>query len=232
MHQGSWLAGAITCLLFLRAVEVAKHMFNEDSDLLHEIAMPEKIDLRQEITEEDSAKALTMRRFLRENDCTDVYLDLGTNVGVQPRKLYQPECYPRALSLPHFERVFGPISESRRRRVCTLGFEPNPGHAAYLGKLQNFLQSLGFPVMFFTNTAVTGRDMTNVTFFFDAAKKDSNEVGASLIQGSTSGRNETVTDTMSLHTIMTELKTYGKINTLLMKFDMEGSEYEALPGKA
>ena len=40
--------------------------------------------------------------------CQHVYLDMGTNTGVQIRKLYQPELYPDAPIHPVFERYFGP----------------------------------------------------------------------------------------------------------------------------
>jgi hypothetical protein len=215
-------------------MEVGKHMLTNTGSL-HDIEVPKPAKIlatkKAEPVPEASASVLGMRKFLRDNDCKDVYLDLGTNVGVQPRKLYQPECYPRALSLPHFERVFGRITEKRRRRVCTFGFEPNPAHAAYLDKLQNFLRALGHPVMFITRTAVTGKDMANATFYFDPDKSETHQVGASLIQASTSGKNVTKTHTMSLHSIMAEIKAYSNVNTLLMKVDMEGSEYEALPGE-
>ena len=39
--------------------------------------------------------------------CYHVYLDVGSNVGVQVRKLFQPEDYPRAKVLPVFEDFFG-----------------------------------------------------------------------------------------------------------------------------
>ncbi len=114
--------------------------------------------------------------------------------------------------------------------VCTFGFEPNPGHAPWLHRLQTFLRAHDFPVMFFTTTAVTGKDQQNVTFFFDSKEQESNEVGASLVKGATSGEDETVTTAVSLHSVMAEIKAYGNVDTLLIKVDMEGSEYEALPG--
>ena len=59
------------------------------------------------------------------DDCYHVYLDMGTNTGVQVvclqltdlkvyqyfeqiRKLYQPHLFPQAKVLPVFDRFFGP----------------------------------------------------------------------------------------------------------------------------
>ena len=39
--------------------------------------------------------------------CRHVYLDVGSNIGVQVRKLYQPELYPGAGILPVFKEAFG-----------------------------------------------------------------------------------------------------------------------------
>ncbi len=39
--------------------------------------------------------------------CYHVYLDVGSNVGVQVRKLYEPELYPQAAVKPVFDEAFG-----------------------------------------------------------------------------------------------------------------------------
>ena len=43
--------------------------------------------------------------------CYHVYLDMGTNVGIQIRKLYQPHLFPKAGVLPLFDKYFGPYSQ-------------------------------------------------------------------------------------------------------------------------
>ena len=42
--------------------------------------------------------------------CEFVYLDMGTNTGVQIRKLYESSLFPGAGVLPIFERYFGPAA--------------------------------------------------------------------------------------------------------------------------
>ena len=45
------------------------------------------------------------------DNCYHVYLDVGTNLGIQIRKLFEPEKYPEAKVLPFFESTFGTITE-------------------------------------------------------------------------------------------------------------------------
>ena len=63
--------------------------------------------------------------------CFHVYLDVGSNVGVQVRKLFEPSFYPGAPFVNVFDKEFGPV-EARRKSVCAVGFEPNPHHTKRL----------------------------------------------------------------------------------------------------
>ena len=81
--------------------------------------------------------------FDRHN-CTAAYLDVGTNTGVQLRKLFEPHKYPGAPVLNIFETVFGGAS---RCNVCAIGVEPNPRHAERLRTLQARLMAAGAPVL-------------------------------------------------------------------------------------
>ena len=69
---------------------------------------------------------------------------MGTNIGVQIRKLFEPHKYPNASVLPVFEQLFGPAP---RCGVCAIGIEPNPRHAARLHRLQRDLRAQGAPVL-------------------------------------------------------------------------------------
>ena len=68
--------------------------------------------------------------------CRYVYLDVGSNIGIQIRKLFEPAKYPEASVHKIFDEYFGNLSHRNRAGVCAVGFEPNPNHAKYLqGKL-------------------------------------------------------------------------------------------------
>ena len=42
---------------------------------------------------------LAIDRLFAEHRCTHAYLDVGTNIGVQLRKLFEPSKYPKSLVL-------------------------------------------------------------------------------------------------------------------------------------
>ena len=83
--------------------------------------------------------------LIRTFRCQHWYIDIGTNRGVQIRKLFEPARYPNATVLPLYHKLFGPRPECAR--VCVLGFEPNPHHHNSLFRLQNRLRSLGAGVL-------------------------------------------------------------------------------------
>ena len=39
--------------------------------------------------------------------CQHVFLDVGSNIGIQIRKLYEPQLFPGAFILPVFNSLFG-----------------------------------------------------------------------------------------------------------------------------
>jgi hypothetical protein len=76
-----------------------------------------------------------------------IYLDVGTNVGVQLRKLYDPQQFPAAAVLPILDRTFG----SQRLGVCAIGVEANPHHTQYLEQLNCFFKSKGYQAVVLTS---------------------------------------------------------------------------------
>ena len=92
----------------------------------------------------DMKKEPTLHADLRAVDelfanfkCKHVYLDLGTAIGVQIRKLYQPQLYPKATALEAFDEDFGtgprcnshPLASPRTpRRTRPLSGPASPLH--------------------------------------------------------------------------------------------------------
>ena len=64
--------------------------------------------------------------------CRYVYLDVGTNVGIQIRKLFEPDLYPNASIHRVFNRYFGDLKQRTTGGICVVGFEPNPSHTSIL----------------------------------------------------------------------------------------------------
>jgi len=86
--------------------------------------------------------------------CLHVYIDLGTNRGVQIRKLYEPHLFPLAPIHPLFNRYFGHAGERIASDICSVGFEPNPKHEEHLKSMAEAYAACGIKVLMFTNTGV------------------------------------------------------------------------------
>jgi len=83
--------------------------------------------------------------------CRHVFLDLGGNLGIQARKLFEPDKYPKRKKhirpcysiIDEFDNYFGD-KHIRRKDVCVIGFEPNPSHFARLRELAERYTLLGY----------------------------------------------------------------------------------------
>ena len=91
--------------------------------------------------------------------CANVYLDFGSNIGIQVRKLFEPELFSGAPVLPFFDKHLG-AADDRRRETCAIGFEINPALTARLQELQAAYVAQGWRTHFFTETGIGFNDTT------------------------------------------------------------------------
>ena len=177
-----------------------------------------------------------IRRLLYRYKCEHFYVDMGTNVGVQIRKLYQAEKYPGASALPVFDQYFG---TGRRCNVCSIGFEPNPSHRKHLYALQKRFNNAGIGVLIFFGAANT---YTGILEFGTKNKKiDKNQDwGGSVVQASNSKlrqsyfRSVRSIDVARIIRILdSHLRSRGSSSRgsgkIVMKSDIEGSEFTVFP---
>ncbi|RYG65791.1 hypothetical protein EON64_11190 [archaeon] len=173
--------------------------------------------------------------FIKHNLCKHIYLDMGTNIGMQFRKLYEPHLFPRARSLPYYSSTFG---DGSRRDVCSLGFEPNSLHAERLSILQASYQKANYPTVIFTNAAVMNYDGHVVFYRAPQQKRLYHESGASTIawEGTAREVNETAVavDIDLLVKAIVHLWHASSAfvegqSLLIAKLDIEGGEYSVLP---
>ena len=87
--------------------------------------------------------------------CSGFYIDLGTNIGVQVRKLFEPGRYPGAAIAAKFDKLFG----ARRGQVCAIGFEPNPLHWQRLRRLETEMMSVGKTFRYVSAAAGVGQGL-------------------------------------------------------------------------
>ena len=100
--------------------------------------------------------------------CEKIFLDLGANIGVTIKKLFEPEKYPKSPMIPFFFKTFGYewLKVSMiwfPSRLCALGFEPNPKHHDRLLNLEKEYSQKNWNVHFFPLAVSNGKG--NVTFY-------------------------------------------------------------------
>ena len=164
--------------------------------------------------------------------CRHVYVDMGTNIGHQIRKVYQPELYPKNPTEELFLKYFG----KDRGNVCAFGFEANPVHEPRLKLLEKSMQLWGKRVHIFTSTAVSVQ-CTNVTFYEDPGAALHNQWGASLTTGTIADKNSLVSVTVPSIDIAVWMKNAvlsryippGALNpSIVMKSDIENHDMVVL----
>jgi hypothetical protein len=186
--------------------------------------------------------------------CEHVYLDVGTNMGIQIRKLFEPELYPHDPVLPIYDQLFG-TDRAENTRICAVGFEPNPRHTQKLQELEGAYLKKGWRVKIFTATAADVEDGTADFYFDNDAAPEHHEWGASMIPWQNNmKRNEeqnnpnakTTVETIDLARYVLENVARRRVSLankrpqgetlepfsppiVLMKMDIEGSEHQLLP---
>ena len=76
--------------------------------------------------------------------CYHVFLDLGANIGVHGRFLFEPHQYPKAKKAEKFFlQAFGNKTRDNRD-FCVFAFEPNPNHHRRLHKVSQAYAAMGW----------------------------------------------------------------------------------------
>ena len=162
------------CFLFLRYFQQSDGTQNENRNNYH--SFPRSSLTKAFQTSQVSAYG-DLPKWLP--DCEKIFLDLGANIGVTIKKLFEPEKYPKSPTLSIFNKTFGYhwLQESMKRfprRLCALGFEPNPKHQKRLTELETNYSRKNWNVHFLPFAVSNGNG--NVTFY----TKDNSPVGYSV----------------------------------------------------
>ncbi|KNC75318.1 hypothetical protein SARC_12155 [Sphaeroforma arctica JP610] len=168
--------------------------------------------------------------------CYHIYLDCGSNRGVQVRKLYQPDLYPKAAINKIFHNEFGDVHS--RKPVCSVGFEPNNNHTQYLKDMENAYNRCGHRAIFKVPAGVA--DFDGTADYFSDNKAALFESGGGIIANRTSSiTNKGAVQTIRLARYIKEVVntriTGATVNEMLqdppkvlMKLDIEGSEKDVI----
>ena len=116
--------------------------------------------------------------------CLHVFLDIGSNVGIQLMHLYEPSSVSSVKShlQPAFNKLFGK-DQSDRANVCAFAIEPNAHHSSRLQSLRDrYTTEFGARISLLTETAAGNKD-GRTAFYIDShpVAKKFNEVGSSLM---------------------------------------------------
>jgi len=190
--------------------------------------------------------ALNNDDYIEESDfneldgCYHVYLDVGSNVGNQIRKLFEPHLYLNATILPLFDQYFGDtqIRNQKPGVVCAVGFEPNPRHTKILQNIQSVYNKCEWKTKIFTTTAAA--HCYGMARFFTDNNTAMNEWGGSILKSKIANNSAGVAKMIRLadyilkKVITRKLPAFLNLEEMeikpnvLMKMDIEGSELEVL----
>jgi len=182
-----------------------------------------------ELTQKDET---VIRNLVEKYKCQSAYLDVGTNIGVQIRKLFEPQKYKSSKVRAIFDKYYG----KSRCNVCAFGFEPNPRHSKRLDGLQSKLRDAGAAVHIFQAAA---SDNDGLARFIYPSYDKYGWQGANII-GSRHGHRPTTravivnVRTLDLARIVRVIREAmdnngGERGNILAKIDIEGAEYAVLP---
>jgi len=166
--------------------------------------------------------------------CSKIYLDMGSNMGVQVRKLFEPEHYPGAEVLPIFDRFFGLPAERRRPSresgICAVGFEASPDWAGRLRAVERaYKDAKGWRASFVVPAALSDRDHETITLHYG-----NNGTHQDVWAGINADRHEpkeAKVPTLDMAAFVSQqiVPLSSKNVTVVGKVDIEGSEYVILP---
>lgn len=168
-------------------------------------------------------------------DCKRIFLDLGANIGVNVRKMYEPKKYLGDKLEPYFQRHFGGPGWRRapaeKNHICALGFEPNPALMERLGRIEKSYKENGWHVHFYPYAIwrAEGQMYFNSTAIRESTADLTAEGGhlnmrADLPNGG-AGEGAQPVRTINLASF---IDTLPQETVKLVLMDIEGAEYETM----
>jgi len=165
--------------------------------------------------------------------CKSIFLDLGSNNGVNIRKMYEPEKYGGAKLLPYLNEVFGQPKTRRgpasKSGLCALGLEPNPAHHERLRMVEQSYLSQGWRVHFYPLAAWSkeGSLPLNMTGKKEPATELKAGEGSHLSMQTRGQAKSQVVATRTVD-LAAFIKSLPPLTVKLMIMDIEGAEYQSL----
>jgi len=169
-------------------------------------------------------------------NCSKLFIDLGSNAGTHIRKLFEPDKYPQSKYSQVFDDAFGSSSfrqnSSAITGICAFGFEANPRFVSRYHDIEAAYHRQGWRARWFAPAAVSN-ESGNVTFWLNDdlpinEKDDHMDWSASTVnRGSNSSSNITVPE-MEFASFLEAVRLHAAPGYRLMKMDIEGAEFPVL----
>ena len=166
-HHWSTIALTLCVFLFLDGYYLRIELTqNSKRNYFHRLKSFSRNNSPESIQTTEESSTVDLPKWLP--GCEKIFLDLGANIGVTVKKLFEPEKYPKSPTLSFFNETFGHewLHESIKkfpRRLCALGFEPNPKHQKRLKELERMYSDRNWNVHFFPMAISNGSG--NITFY-------------------------------------------------------------------
>ena len=183
--------------------------------------------------------AKTTRTSRLGDGCYHVFMDVGANIGVHGRFLFEPHLYPDSKSsVPFFDTKYG--QNRSNEDYCVFSIEANPSHWPRLKNLSDAYAAVGWRLNYVQAAA---GDQNGTMVFYHQGQHDTvnSEWGFSLRKGGAEDATAVDVPTVRLaewiqHEVLErevpEIPPSGRHYPkpiLGIKMDIEGSEYIVLP---
>jgi hypothetical protein len=152
--------------------------------------------------------------------CAHFYFDLGTNIGIQIDKLYNQSCQSPLQKV--FEKVY-----SKRREVCTFGFEPNPHHVTILKSVSQKYLDFGYYVYIYHAFAGIENTVSQLYLNPDFANGKSNHMWGAGHKKQHNNNNPPIH--IPTINILPLLQSISSNSNIVVKMDIEHDEKVILP---
>jgi|EP00945_MAST-04E_sp_MAST-4E-sp1_P000009 hypothetical protein len=177
--------------------------------------------------------------------CKYIYVDMGANIGVHSRFLFEPEKYPPKIKRFHlkemyelFDKHFGVPSARKepnfKSKICVFGFEASPTESKVtrMNALNKAYNERGWAVHYRAGTAVWHKE-EQIQFFVDNPNVNEFGTGNSIYsEGGSSwfgGPKKVSVPTINMVKFVQNLYKKYKPELVIGKMDIEGGEFDLLP---
>ena len=170
--------------------------------------------------------------------CYHVFIDAGSNRGVHGRFLFEPEKYPLSFFAGRLKDLFG--LNRTLQNICVFAFEPNPKHMGSQSITESSYRRMGWRYHYLP-FGLSDED-GNLTFYRNPVLNcggHCEEWGFSIVAASASNESEAVvvnvlnlSSWVQRNILKRKIPFRNSFNSLspslVMKMDIEGSEYKVL----